>query len=250
MASFEAMHGLIERMNGMLRRLDATNDHRAAFLRVYAHMSRRVLLRMESDDFFLDPVWIERVALRFADLYFEAYHAYERGQRCPPAWRLAFETAARRRAFLLEDVVLGVNAHINNDLPQVLAAILREEQDWTHPDRMDRRRFDHDQINRILAEIIAAVEGEIAEHYGLLVRYLGWAMGSLDEILAAVGLKRFRDNTWRQAEFLLAAAPAERPKVIHWIEEDARFVGRLALAYGAPGWTRPAAGMARRLRLF
>lgn len=250
-AGFAATRGMIARMESLLRRFDQTGDHRSAFLRVYAHMSRRVLTRMESPDFFLDPNWLERVALRFAGMYHDACEAYEQGRPCPPAWRLAFDSARSRRSFLLEDVVLGVNAHINNDLPQVLAGVLGEEGDWPDLARMQRRRFDHDQINRLLAEIIGAVEGEVADHYGRLVRPLGWAMGSLDEVLAALGLKRFRDNTWRQAQFLLAArGEGERAEVVTWIERDALSVGEAVLDWGAPAWTRRAAGIARRLRLF
>lgn len=94
-------------MEGLLAQFDRACDHRAAFLRVYAHMSRRVLKRMEAPAFFLDPTWLERVALRFADMYFDAHAAYEQGRRgrseapCPPAWRLAFSCAEERQTFLL-----------------------------------------------------------------------------------------------------------------------------------------------------
>jgi hypothetical protein len=248
--AFAAMESLIRRMEKQLSAFDRNRDHRAAFLRVYARMSRRVLKRMNAGGFFLDPAWIERVALRFADMYFDALDAFDAGRRAPPAWQLAFENALNRRTFLLQDIVLGVNAHINNDLPQVLAGILRDEGDWPHRDRLEHRRFDHDQINRILHEIIPAVEGEVAGHYGRLVRTLGWAKGRLDEDLAALGLKQFRDNTWRCGLFLLAATgEADASTVRDWIEHDALLVGQLAVRYGAPGWARPLAGMTRRLRL-
>jgi hypothetical protein len=247
---FTAMERLLIRMEKQLSRFDRNRDNRAAFLRVYAHMTRRVLRRMTAGGFFLDPAWIERVALRFADYYFGALSAYDDGGRTPPAWQLAFDCALRKRTYLLQDIVLGVNAHINNDLPQVLAEILWDEADWPDAGKLIHRRFDHDQINRVLHEIIPAVEGEVAEHYGRLVRLLGAAMGRLDESLATFGLKQFRDNTWRCAQFLLAApTPAEQATVVGWIEQDARLVGQLAVRYGAPGWARPGAGLARRLRL-
>ena len=244
-----AMEALIGRMARQLRRFDQRGDHRAAFLRVYTHMTRRVLLRMQGG-FFLDPPWVARVAQRFAGYYFEALAAYDEGRRPPPAWALAFEAAAAKRTFLLQDVALGVNAHINNDLPQVLHQILLAEGDWPLEERMTRRRFDHDQINRILHEIVPAVEGEVARHYGRLVGALGWAMGTLDESLAAFGLKQCRDNTWRNAMFLLACrSDTEQAAVRDWIEQDAHTVGSLIIRYGAPAWARPAAGPARRLRL-
>lgn len=237
---------LISRMAGQLARFDRNGDHRAAFLRVYLHMTRRVTSRLEGA-FFLDPAWIERVAIRFADYYFDALEA---GNNAPPAWDLAFRCARNRSCFLLQDILLGVNAHINNDLPQVLADILRAEGDWPHPDRLTRRRYDHDQINRILHEIVPAVEGEVARHYGRLLSSLGGLLGTLDEGLAAFGLKQFRDRTWRQAQFLLAAqSERERASVRDWIERDALQVGELVVRFGAVRWARPLAGPARRLRL-
>lgn len=249
MAFFTGMRELIARLERRLARYDRAKDHRAAFLRVYAHMSRRVLLRMEQP-FFLDPAWVERVAIRFATMYEDAVQAYDHRLLPPPAWQLALETASSRSAFVLQDVLLGVNAHINNDLPQVLATILAEEGDWGDPGRMLRRRFDHDQIDRILGEIVTAVEGEVSQQYGRAIRYLGWAMGRLDESLAAFGLKRFRDNTWRCGQFLLAAqTPSEQDEVRRWIEQDALAVGEVILRFGAPAWARPLSGIARRLRL-
>lgn len=238
------------RMEKQLRAFDRAGDHRAAFLRVYAHMTRKVLRRMQGP-FFLDPDWIERVAVRFADMYFDALAAFDGRRRPPPAWHLAFDSATRRRCFLLQDIVLGVNAHINNDLPQVLAAILRAEGDWPDQPRLLRRRFDHDQINRVLYEIIPAVEGEAASHYGRLVGSLGRIMGGLDETLATFGLKQYRDKTWRNAQFLLAAqGDQERADVAGWIEQDALEVGQVVLRYTAPRWLMPLAGPARRMRLW
>ncbi len=250
MSDWPAMDRLLQRMERQLARFDRHLDHRAAFLRVYAHMTRRMLQRMHTA-FFVDPAWIERVALRFADYYFDALDDYEAGRKAPPAWQLAFDCAAQRRCFLLQDIALGINAHINNDLAQVLADILRDEGDWDAPSRMERRRFDHDQINRILHEIIPAVEDEAARHYGRMVAMLGRVMGTLNETLTGFGLKQFRDNTWRCARFLLAArSDEERRRVREWVEQDALFVGRLVVRYGAPAWARPAAGITRRLRLF
>lgn len=209
MAAFPGMEELIDRLERRLARYDRAGDHRAVFLRVYAHMSRRVLVHMRQP-FFLDPAWVERVAIRFAGMYEDALYAYDHRLRTPPAWRLALDATANRSTFVLQDVLLGVNAH----------------------------------------EIVPTVEGQVSQQYGRAIRYLGWAMGRLDEALAAFGLKRFRDNTWRCGRFLLAAqAPAERDEIRRWIEQDALAVGELILRSGAPAWARPLSGITRRLRL-
>jgi len=236
-------------MDVHLERFDRTGDHRAAFLRVYRRMTLAVRERLRRP-FFLDPAWVERVAVRFGWCYFDALERYERGGDPPPAWACAFDIAARKRAFLLQDIVLGMNAHINNDLPLVVAEILRSEGDEQSVSRMVRRRFDHDQINRVLHDVIPAVQDEISRHYGRLIRPLGLLLGDLDRNLTTYGLKTWRDRVWRNARCLLAAGDdRERDLVIRFIEQDALSVAREIYQFTPLRLLRPLAPWMRRWRL-
>lgn len=240
---------LVQLMEVQLAAFDRKGDHRAAFLRVYMEMTKRVGKRMTSS-FFMDHAWVERVAIRFAGYYFDALEAYDAGSRTPPAWKVAFDLAVRKQAFLLQDVLLGINAHINNDLPQVVADILRDEGDDRAYLRLARRRFDHDQINRILHEIIPVVEAEVGSRYGRLLTLLGFVMGRLDEALATHGLKSFRDRVWSQARFLLAAdGEEERQAALRFVEQDALLVAQEIDGYLAPRWVRGLCAHMRRWRL-
>lgn len=243
------IHELVQMMEEQLAAFDRHRDHRAAFLRVYTRMTRRVQERL-AGGFFLDPAWMEQVALRFAHYYFAALEGFDRGGPCPPAWQVAFAAARSGHTSVLQDVLLGINAHINNDLPQTLADQLAGS-DWPHLDRLLRRRFDHDQINRILHELVPIVEDEVARHYGRLIRLLGWLLGDLDTLLATYGLKYYRDEVWHKAMALLAARPgAERERVRGWIEHDALSLARRIEQAGAPPWARGLMRLARRLRLW
>ncbi|MDD9265426.1 DUF5995 family protein [Paenibacillus sp. GCM10023248] len=103
--------------------------HRAVFQRVYLLMTQEMQKRLASG-FFHDTVWMERVLVGFAKLYFDAVDAYEAGLPCSPAWELAFHEAAVKYGFVLQDALLGINTHINNDLPLALYMILSEDQAW------------------------------------------------------------------------------------------------------------------------
>lgn len=239
---------LVAVMEAQLAAFDRRRDHRAAFLRVYTRMTRRVRERLRTR-FFADPAWIERVAIRFAAYYFAALRAFDAGAPCPPAWQAAFAAAAARRTYVLQDVLLGMNAHINNDLPQVLADILAAERDWPDLARLKRRRFDHDQINRVLHELIPIVEQEVAPRDARLLRSLGRILGRLDELLTTYGLKYYRDHVWYRGEFLLAAPTAGAREVVrHFVEADALTLARRIAAL-TPCWARPLAPVLRRLRL-
>jgi hypothetical protein len=240
---------LLTLMHRQLARFDAAHDHRAAFLRVYATMTAAVADRMDQD-FFLDPPWLERVAIRFAWWYFDALGRHERSDSPPPAWGYAFDIARRRQAFLLQDILLGMNAHINNDLPLVVAQILRDEGDDADPVRNTRRRFDHDQINRVLYLVIPEVERVTAAHYGRLILPLGRVLGTLDQALSLYGLRTWRDNVWRNAAFLLAArSDSERHRVIGMIQEDALHVAKSIERFPVLRHLRPLAPLARRFHL-
>lgn len=248
-AHVASLSDLIAVMSAHLERFDRTGDHRGAFLRVYRRMTATVTERLTAQ-YFLDPAWVERVAIRFAWYYFDALERFEQGGSPPPAWAYAHTVAVRKQGFLLQDVLLGMNAHINNDLPLVAAEILRGEQDERSVFRTVRRRFDHDQINRVLHEVIPAVEAEIAASYGRLLLSLGRVMGDLDQTLATFGLKTWRDNVWRNARFLLAAeSEAERAMIIHFIQQDALRVAKEIERFPILRWCRPLAPRMRRWRL-
>jgi len=113
-----------------------------------------------------------------------------------------------------------------------------------------RRRFDHDQINRVLYDVIPAVEEEVARHYGRLIRPLGRLLGNLDQSLTTYGLKTWRDRVWRNARFLLAAeAGAECDLVRHFIEQDALRLAEEIYRFAPLRLLRPLARLMRRWRL-
>ena len=85
----------------------------------------------------------------FADLYLDALDADRRDrQRVPRPWRLAFDAPADLPP--LRHVLLGINAHINYDLPQALLAVI-SDADFADPVLMARRRRDHERIDAVLS---------------------------------------------------------------------------------------------------
>jgi hypothetical protein len=58
-------------------------------------------------------------------------------------------------------VLLGINAHVNYDLPQALLAVISDD-DFVDPFLRDRRRRDHERIDGVLAERVGAEDDELA----------------------------------------------------------------------------------------
>ena len=70
---------------------------------------------------------MERWDVAFAGLYLDALDAHLSGTSRPSRpWRLAFDAAPDLPPLL--NVLLGVNAHINYDLPQALLAVITDDE--------------------------------------------------------------------------------------------------------------------------
>ena len=145
----------------MQRRLDtlAAADPRRTFLDTYRRTTAAVGAAID-DGLFEDPAWVERWDVAFANLYLAALDADLAGAGdVPRPWRLAFDAPADLPA--LRHVLLGINAHVNYDLPQALLAVI-DDADFARPDVVDRRRRDHERIDGVLSSRVAAEDGELA----------------------------------------------------------------------------------------
>jgi Family of unknown function (DUF5995) len=114
---------------------------------------------------FADPDWVERWDVAFADLYLEALEASLAGRRPSRPWDIAFGAPADLPT--LRHVLLGMNAHINYDLPQALLAVITDEQ-FNDPALLARREADHRAIDNVLASRVAAEDDELIKISGPL----------------------------------------------------------------------------------
>jgi hypothetical protein len=142
---------------------------------------------------FEDPAWVEQWDAAFAELYLTA--ATDEAN-APRPWRLAL--AAPAELPQLRHVLLGINAHINYDLPQALLAVISDD-DFADPVLLDRRRRDHQRIDGVLS---ARVGQEDAEFDRTLLDRL---LGPLNRRASRRFLAEARAKVWHNTEHLQRA---------------------------------------------
>jgi hypothetical protein len=177
----------------MQDRLDALLPERAhyrPFLTTYRRTTEAVGIAIEQG-LFLDPDWVEEWDVIFADLYLEALDADLVGNHVPGPWRSAFGAPA----FLhpLVHVLLGMNAHINFDLPQSLLAVL-SDADFADPDLLHRREHDHDRIDDVLTAQVAVEELEMLRH--ARPRLVDQALAPVNRVSTRRLLRESRRKVW------------------------------------------------------
>jgi hypothetical protein len=203
MASDPTIAQVLEDLDHRLEFLPSDLEFRRTFIATYRRTTEAVGHSIV-DGGFEDPAWVAKWDAAFADLFFVAHDADLAGKAPPRPWRLAFRPAHDLN--VLQHLLLGMNAHINFDLPQALLAVISDE-DFSDPVVIDRRRRDHERIDRILASRVAAEDGE-----------LGGPRKPLDRLLTPLNrassrqfLREARQKVWRNTfELQLArvAGPA------------------------------------------
>jgi len=148
-------------MSGREADLAARNDARAHFLSTYRRTTLAVAREIERGGF-LDGEWVERWDVAFADLYLGPLADDLDGRAVPGPWGVAFGFSRDNPgAPALRHLLLGMNAHINFDLPQALLAVITDEE-FEDPDLVRRRALDHAHVDEVLAAQVAAEDRELA----------------------------------------------------------------------------------------
>ena len=199
---FGSVDDVADRLTRIERYLREKGDRRSVFLTVYARMTVAVSATLDEGGF-EDPAWVTAYPVEFAEYYRRALLAFERRafESVPQAWLLAFGAAERGETLIAQDALLGINAHINDDLTYTLRDV------HIDPDR-DAKRADHDRVNAILARLTAVVQETLVEVYDAIgVRGIDALVDPLDDRLALLGLAGSREFAWRNA-VLLADLPA------------------------------------------
>ena len=191
--------------------LDHACDPRAVFALVYLRTTQA--FRASLGTGFWDDedamISLDRV---FADLYFSAVDAYPTGT-APEAWRIAFDASRDGRTEAIQDVFLGMNAHIQRDLPVALAAVGLVQADGSS------RKPDHDRVDEILSENLDLFADEVAARYDPTLKLADASPSPVDEMTALEVLKAWREGAWRNAERLASArSDAERSTIMAQIE--------------------------------
>jgi hypothetical protein len=216
------MSSVTQRMQQQIERWQEAADQRSDFLRCYLLMTENMLAALEAGEFH-DPSWVDRLLDHFADYYFSALEAYEQDPAGTPAvWRMTFDSTCQPDALVLQNLLLGVNAHINYDLVFTLADML--SPDWQELSLLQRqeRYQDHCQVNAVIRGTIDSVQDTIIEAELPAMNLVDTLFGQSDEWIVGKLITRWRDEVWEKAQNLLTVVnEQERLRLNDDIEQEA-----------------------------
>lgn len=222
---------LIGMMQEMIDNWQQAKDRRAIFLQCYRAMTVNTLAAVV-DGRFQDESWVARLLQCFADYYFTAVAAYDKANSSTPAvWQLTFDAARQNKSHVLQNLFLGVNAHINYDLVLTLYDMLHEEWATLSPTQREARYQDFCLINNIIAETIDQVQDEVVEHHSPLMSLVDWLAGPMDEFVVVEMISNWREEVWRKGVEMVEMGEADgRAAIRLTVEQNCLRRGRRILS--------------------
>jgi Family of unknown function (DUF5995) len=216
----------------LARRADAYGcDHRALFPRNYEMLTKVLRSYVARRDFFDDRRYLILQVVLFARLYHAAMDAWERDPaQVPGAWRVALEAWRQGDTFGVQDLLLGINAHVQRDMPFVVAALGMRFRDGRS------RKPDHDRGNLVLDAAYEDIVDMVAREYDPTTGVFASPLHEGDDYFGLETVKLWREGVWRNAERLLnARTEAQRARVAAQIEQQAELSARSMAVERMPG---------------
>ena len=224
------LEDVIERLDRMRTRFGC--DHRAIFATTYGIVTEQALVALrERPRFFRFPRWLVAQDVIFARYYYRAIRRHAAGKPVPEAWRIALDTAAQGDANAGQDLLLGINAHVQNDQAFVIAAI------GLNTRRGESRKPEHEAFNEILSRAYDPIVTTLGERYDPIMTFADGGPSPVDDWGGLELVRGWREGVWRNAERLVEARSAsERAQVAASIEANAAAWAAAIAAGEMPGY--------------
>jgi hypothetical protein len=127
-------------------------------------------------------------------------------------------------------MLLGINAHVQNDMPFLIAALGVRTPDG------ETRKPDHDAVNEVLNRAYEPVVTAIRQRYDPSIGLTNPDLVTADDIGGLETVRVWRELVWRNAERLLdAETDAQRQVVANQIQTNAAVWARGIAAVQVPG---------------
>lgn len=205
-------------LDGIIATCKAARDPLGYFPALYRQVTLKVKQGIAAG-FFDDGPRMDRFDAIFASRYFAAYDAFRAGGTSSKCWQVAFQSPGSGQLIILQDLLVGINAHINLDLGVAAGETFQGPA-------LEAFHGDFDKINDILGGLIPPVEATIARFSPLL--------GTLEKIggkdaveVLDFSLDAARDDAWLHAELIALQPPSLWPLTVRVLDRKVTLLGRL-----------------------
>lgn len=172
-----------------------------------------------SNGSYLDGVRMEKLDVIFANRYLDAYAQFAAKQPCTGSWKYTFDSCGEFWPTVFQNLLLGMNAHINLDLG--IAAV------QTNPGKsLYELQEDFNAINTVLSTMVADIEQRLAVIWPRL-KWLLARVGKADSFMVDFSMQQARNGAWKFATELALLDQQQQELAIRARDEKIMATARL-----------------------
>jgi Family of unknown function (DUF5995) len=190
-SEFRSLVDVVAHMQAINQELEGTNLEKLRnFNTTYKIITEAVYSKMQ-ENYFDDSARMEKFDIAFAKYYFKSLKGFTNKTTIPAAWQQCFEYCSRRNSAALFCMALGVNAHVNNDLPQTVFDVGYGSS----------YKSDFDKVNNVIQAQIPQIIDSLSNSHPYLVLYSHYP--HLYRLVLNQIIAQWRSKAWSQYTSLM-----------------------------------------------
>jgi hypothetical protein len=175
---------------------------------------------------FEDGPRMERLDVAFANRYLGALQSFRQNEPLSHCWRVAFEATSNYWPLIIQQLLIGMNAHINFDLGIAAAEIAPGAE-------LARLRGDFDRINNILGGMILKVRSDV-EELSPWIKFLDQLAPTAEDRIINFSLNKSRASAWLVANMVNSTPPEKLATKVSILDDGVAMLG--SLIANPKGW--------------
>jgi len=190
---------VIAELEQIVQTCRARENRAGYFAAMYLAVTREIKVAVDAGRF-QDGPRMEKLDQVFAGRYIDAFYTNQAGGAPTESWAVSFEAARRWRPIIIQQLLIGMNAHINLDLGIAAAEVAPGDQ-------IDSLRSDFDTINDVLSSMTKRFTQNVAA-VSPWIKLLDRIGGKPEQEIIRFSIDIARDEAWELATEL-APLPAD-----------------------------------------
>jgi hypothetical protein len=216
---------ILQRLDQIILTCRQENSRLGFFATLYRNVTIKIKAGIATG-VFEDGPRMERLDVAFANRYLAALESFRQNQPTSSCWRIAFQTASNYWPLIIQQLLVGINAHVNFDLGIAAAAI-------TPGSELSRLRPDFDRINDILDDMILKVRTDV-ESLSPRIKFLDRLAPASGDRIINFSLNKARASAWLVANMVNSTPPEKLGTKLSILDDGVAMLGSLIAS--PKGW--------------
>ncbi|MEP6584934.1 MAG: DUF5995 family protein [Ginsengibacter sp.] len=146
----QTIDDVISTLTTIVKDCEQAKNRSGYFAALYKRMTIAVKDGMDKGAF-MDADRMGKLDVVFASRYLNAYDAYNKNETCSTSWKYAFDGCINESLTVIQQLILGINTHINLDLAIASAVV-------APGDSIHKLEVDFNRINDVIASLFDDVQ--------------------------------------------------------------------------------------------